>query len=346
MNQAKGQSKGFKKVLCFCMSLVLVLPLLGVTVLAGDAYSYTTTTHTYVSDCGLFRFEIPGYIGMVNIPNVPEVVGYGYTRNVRTDIEGFHNTFHVIIVEENQLVKSSGTFSNTFDSPIRVYPAKNRYIFGMRWGDRRHISPMAAIGWGYSNSHTNFSEYYTMPINSAPSVDSHDVVSMNFIYFAVTDENMPFADFGWRLSPVNGRGLLDASAYIIDDGMKNMQIKGEEVYNYIFNTLLLTPSMADTFLETGIIQLGAYLWKDYDEHSKSRDNLSDFLVTRNLSVPGLRDLLLAARGEAATAVTPAAPAPAPPCRSLPPLPRSTFASTSARPPTSTTVSTVPCLLLL
>jgi hypothetical protein len=290
-----------KKILCFCMVLLLAAPWFAVNVTASSIGGYTTSTYTYEDERSLIKMEISGYIGEVSLSGVPSNRFNGESIN--------NESFHVFVISEGSEMIG------------KITPLSHNHIIALYRPGWRPSFPMwgSSFGQFWATEYTQ-NQYPNKYIGEYASlgiwIGEHPIIRTRELEYLVTNESVPFAtgpsQEAWiEQQDSNGKVasyITDGVGYFCEETDDWLQEPNAEVAieAYIalirFNTILLTPSMADKFLEAGALQANVPI-----AGTAGFDTFESY----NLNSSTLRDLLLAARGEAATAVTPAAPAPAP-----------------------------------
>jgi hypothetical protein len=279
-----------KKILCFCMVLLLAAPWFAVNVTASSIGGYTTDTYRYEDERSLIKMEISGYIGEVSLSGVPSNRFNGESIN--------NESFHVFVISEgSEMIGKITPLSH--NHIIALYRPGWRPSFPM-WGSAYYATP---FDW-----HEEYAQYGVW-IGERPTIRTRE------IEYLVTNETNPRtgpSQEAWiEQQDNNGKVvsyMTDGFSYHCEETDDWIDAPDAEVAieAYIalirFNTILLTPSMADKFLEAGTLQANVPI-----ANTMGYDTLESY----NLNSSTLCDLLLAARGEAATAVTPAAPTPTP-----------------------------------
>ena len=187
------------------------------------------TTFTYTDASGLFRLEIPGFIGTTGEAHLPYFNLLPYPNR-----EDYIGTLKVFITPETPL------------DGVTIYPLSASYISFWRDFQFTHAD------WGF----------YSPPAE----------ISSFSIGTGVHNYNLH---------------VLTFDDYSFDEAWESWSFEQPSRSIFNFRGIVLSPILADEFLETGIMTYTTYGWGEEGQ----------IITDHEVQIPGLRELILAARME-------------------------------------------------
>jgi hypothetical protein len=170
----------------------------------------------------------------------------------------------------------------------RVYPIGANYLSGMVWARDTDMEG--------DPSFDSFGESFRIP---GWDTEYHVTpgINVNVMSFLVTNDISNIPATNWEFHMRDGNRFTSISTWEFDEDWNMVNLTEIEVditliSGFNFNSIALTPSMVAEFLETGVIQVTVLeTTGELDEWG----NPESVSATRNVEIPGLRELILAAR---------------------------------------------------